>query len=133
MIDSVQNNVLDYAETKNLLLKTNGIYKIFDTFSIKEIQVVKESFEIIQNIFLITSFKIKRCSDREEISIYEKNVGWSYSSLAIGLFILGAVCLFLILIAIILIIVCWTYHMKHALVAPSAEFDTIDDDSISKF
>ena len=70
-------------------------------------------------------FFLKRCNDRTDYKSECKDLNIGFIVL-VGLGVLFAI------LAILLLVICWTSHMRQALLAPSSDFDMIDDDSISK-
>ena len=110
-------SVLTYQQTRSLLLNLDAMKRLLGAFSVTSIQ---------------------RCFNREDKILYGsiyysiENGEWKFTSVSIGLLVLAALCFLLIILSIIILVICWASHMRHALMAPTIECETIDTDSNSK-
>ena len=103
---------LTYQETYNLLINNQNVKNIFQYYSVSKIEVIF-FHNLIRNDFY---YFLKRCYDNDPYT------PWKFDSLSIGIMILACTTLFFTILGIILLITCWTSHMKHALITRNMEF-----------
>lgn len=130
------NRVFPYVQTKSIIQGLNGISGLFGQYSIALIEVSRTDNEgVILELWLnviVCVFFLKRCVDREEIMNYEFMRGWDFSAEAKAFFALVILGVLLTILAILILVICWSSHMRQALLAPSSEVDMYDGASIGK-
>lgn len=137
MIHLKANRVFPYVQTKSIIEGLSGISGLFGQYSIALTEVSRTDKRLLffssgNMTKMSLYFPLKRCVDREELANYEFMRGWDFSAEAkafVAFVILGVL---LTLLAILILVICWSSHMRQALLAPSSEVDMCDGASIGK-